>query len=701
MDNAEERSVRSLTISRMGLSGVAVMAIAASLLSAMPTPAAQAVSALQAAQRDPADDRFAAAAVLGWVPRDELAMSDKDFVIVLWEKADEFFHPEVKKAAKDAFADVNDDQACAEFIRTGIFAANKRDSDLKVLRAQRDAERLAAAQELGWVPADDDARWALLRSTNNNFIVDLYDKAEAGSEVRKAADVARKASEESQLAFIATGIHTAAETDRDNVIAAGKEAELKAQQAKLLREIKASAIAAALGRVATEFELEHSQERDLIYKIKMESPGKKIQLAGAAAYDSEKPENWRTFLSTGVHVARAADIAERDRAEAAENERQVREIMNNAKFDGYQPKLVEAADLALQGNNIARVTFLKEGKDKAAKLDAAQPTAYMVIALKGSRSNRCIQVAVSVSSPTGGANADNAPTELWDCDENGRQRWELRPISGTTFALRSVNSKKCLAVPPGKNAEDVGLVQLTCAASTQQQWEFIDTGKDTMELRSVASNKVVSVPGSATSNSSSVGQANNSHALDQQWRVIDFSHQQQVGSPPTGKAIFVGAQSGRCIQVAGSAATPDEGSNANGAPIELWDCDARVLRQDWEFVPVAGNRFALKNAHVGKCLDVAGGSVASDTAVVQYTCGDQANQQWVLVRTANVSSLLRNAMTGTYLDVRGGATANGSPIRAWPANGGDDQRWIPLPVSPHTPPPDPCKWVIPHCNKAA
>src|SRR4051812_15976076 len=204
------------------------------------------------------DQRLAAAAVLGWIPRDEYTMSDKDFVIVLFEKADDYFHPAVKQAAHDAFADVADTGASAEFIRTGIFEADRRDADFKVVRAQRDTERLSAAQEVNWIPADDAERTVLLRSSTENFLGSLARKAEEGSEVRHGADAAAEATEAEQIVFIATGVHEAAAADRARKIEEGRQEEIAAQEAKYLRNIKGAAIAAALGRVATEFELTQS-----------------------------------------------------------------------------------------------------------------------------------------------------------------------------------------------------------------------------------------------------------------------------------------------------------------------------------------------------------------------------------------------------------------------------------------------------------
>jgi len=678
--------------------GATAWVIAVAIIAAMPAPGARAADGGSDDTRSAAaavlgenpddgtgttpDERYLAAAVLGWTPRDEIAMSDKDFVIVLFEKADDYFHPEVKKAAHDAFADVNDSDACAAFIRSGIFEADKRDADLKVVRAKRDTERLSAAQEVNWIPANDDERRVLLRSTNENFLGSLARKAEEGSAVRHGADTAAEGTAAQQLAFIATGVHEAADADRARKIEEGRQQEIAAQEAKLLRDIKGAAIAAALGRVATEFELTQSTERDLVYKIKTEAAGTQVKLAGGIAYNSDKPADWRAFLATGVHVAKAADIAEQDRLDKEKHERDVRQILNDATFDKYQPELVEAANKALLGDDSARLQFLAQGRDAAAKRDVVHPSAYLTIALQGANSKRCLQVAGAVDKPNAGGNADNAPLELWDCNENGRQRWQLKPVNATTFTLFSANSEKCLEVPAAKINDDVRLVQNPCVAGqTRQQWTFVDSGATTMSVRNLGSNKVMTVPGGATASGSAVAQsAVRAGSLDQQWRLIDFSHAQAASPAPTGDLLFKGPPSGRCIQVAG-VATPGKGAYLAQATTELWDCNKNA-KEVWTAVPIAGNRFALKNKLSGFCLDLLSGAIANGTAVIQYTCHLQGNEQWVLMSRDSKTGayLLRNALTGTYVSVKSG-TANGSVLHAWTDAKSVNQRWIPQPIS--------------------
>jgi galactose oxidase len=154
--------------------------------------------------------------------------------------------------------------------------------------------------------------------------------------------------------------------------------------------------------------------------------------------------------------------------------------------------------------------------------------------------------------------------------------------------------------------------------------------------------------------------------------LIDFTHQQLAAAPPTGAVTLKGLESSRCIQLSSGTALD--------SPLQIWDCD-RSAKQTWQVVPIADNRFALKNQQSNQCLDLLYGSVADDTPAIQYTCHYNNNQQWVLMSVdANGSYMLRNAMTGTFLNVKGG-TPNGAVVVGWQYANQGNQRWLLQPAS--------------------
>ncbi len=113
---------------------------------------------------------------------------------------------------------------------------------------------------------------------------------------------------------------------------------------------------------------------------------------------------------------------------------------------------------------------------------------------------------------------------------------------------------------------------------------------------------------------------------------------------------------GKCIDVA-------SGSTANGAKVDLWDCDG-TAKQSWT-VASDGTLRAL-----GKCMDITGRATANGTLVELWTCHGGANQQW-----QPYNGGLRNPDSGRCLDVPSRNSANGTQLVIWDCNGGSNQQW--------------------------
>lgn len=134
-------------------------------------------------------------------------------------------------------------------------------------------------------------------------------------------------------------------------------------------------------------------------------------------------------------------------------------------------------------------------------------------------------------------------------------------------------------------------------------------------------------------------------------------------------------------------------------PAQLWALrisDGRpVGNQRWDVIPVKGvdSVYELKNrwpdSSTGKCLDKRDEGAdpnANGTVVQQYTCVHTATQRWQFIRIGSSNwGLLRNLASGRCLDVTGGSAAsnysNGRPLQVWDCNYSSDpaqswnQRW--------------------------
>jgi beta-glucanase (GH16 family) len=113
---------------------------------------------------------------------------------------------------------------------------------------------------------------------------------------------------------------------------------------------------------------------------------------------------------------------------------------------------------------------------------------------------------------------------------------------------------------------------------------------------------------------------------------------------------------GKCVDVAGA-------SNANGTPVNLYDCNGTGA-QNWTR---AGNALQA----LGKCMDVTGGSTASGAQVQLYDCNGSGAQQWAVSSANDIVNIAANKC----LDVTGNNSANGTRLQIWDCTGGANQKW--------------------------
>jgi len=124
---------------------------------------------------------------------------------------------------------------------------------------------------------------------------------------------------------------------------------------------------------------------------------------------------------------------------------------------------------------------------------------------------------------------------------------------------------------------------------------------------------------------------------------------------------IVGVASGKCVQIAGL-------SLANSARAELTTC-ASSTSQQFRFPLVSGSYFNVVNVASGKCLDVQSKSTANGAAVIQYACNGGTNQQWSVTTNSNGSVRLTARNSGKVMEANQGGTANGTYIVQWASSG--------------------------------
>lgn len=114
---------------------------------------------------------------------------------------------------------------------------------------------------------------------------------------------------------------------------------------------------------------------------------------------------------------------------------------------------------------------------------------------------------------------------------------------------------------------------------------------------------------------------------------------------------------GKCLDVAGA-------SSANGAAVQLYDCNGTAAQQ-WT-VGSDGTIRAL-----GKCLDVTGNSTANGAKLQLWDCTGGSNQKWSVSAAGDIV----NQQADKCADATGNTSTNGTPIQIWSCTGAANQKW--------------------------
>ncbi|MFI1990115.1 arabinofuranosidase catalytic domain-containing protein [Actinoplanes sp. NPDC020271] len=138
--------------------------------------------------------------------------------------------------------------------------------------------------------------------------------------------------------------------------------------------------------------------------------------------------------------------------------------------------------------------------------------------------------------------------------------------------------------------------------------------------------------------------------------AVGYSGQTNV---PNGPAGTITGPGGKCVDVAA------DDTGANGAAVQLWDCQSYAEDQRWTHF--ADN--TVRTLH--RCLDVVGNGTAGGAQLELWDCTGAGGQKWV----QQADGSLRNPQSGRCLDAPNGATANGTRLQLWDCNGAAAQKF--------------------------
>ncbi|MFJ4621545.1 pectinesterase family protein [Streptomyces sp. NPDC088812] len=126
-------------------------------------------------------------------------------------------------------------------------------------------------------------------------------------------------------------------------------------------------------------------------------------------------------------------------------------------------------------------------------------------------------------------------------------------------------------------------------------------------------------------------------------------------------------KSGKCLDVV-------DGSTANKALLQQWNCHAEQTNQQWR-VNSRNGAFELQSVGSGKCVDVPDSSTVSGVQVQQYTCVGSANQLWKFTASGSGTYQVVNVGNGLCLSDLNAATTNGNPIIQETCTANTNKQW--------------------------
>ncbi|WP_258948759.1 RICIN domain-containing protein [Lentzea californiensis] len=634
-------------------------------------PASVSTVSFRATQVSDFDQRVAAASTIGEsVGSREARLADLNFVIWIYNKAP--FNSNIKKEALKALSNEVDENACYDFIVTGIHRAFREDVRAIPVTDERHRLRVRAAERIGWTVVEP----YYLDANLSEFVTQLFIKTN-GTEwpeikAQASAVLSSTSTDEQRQAFVATGIETAYNADvqrrreaaeREKLEQLEKEKNLKARGNAWQIVVPGGTLTPVLANLTdSEFAWE-------IYNAPLAR--KFVKAAANAALGTHDAAQIKTYIFTGIHIAHQKDVAEQDAARAAETEKKIKEIIDAARVDGYMPSLLAAATAALAGDLNARNAFIDLGQYDAAKKDVIKPSHHQVVQLKGQLSGRCVQIA----GADGQAVEYGQYNELWDCYRTAaKELWILKAWSNGEFFLENLNSQQCL------DGHSDLVRQYPCDVNNgYHRWTFVQNTDGSYQIKNVGSGKYATAKDGGKENATHVATYGNTNDGNQRWRLINPVHRSDVSTVSVGRYQLKGVQSGRCMQTAGLWDQPNQGALANFAGQELWDCVGGG-KMAWDLVGLGGKRYALKNVMSGKCLDVKGTGHINGTPLVQYDCHHGGSQQFVFIAQPDGSYVLENVFNGKAADAMNNAVQNGAWIGVHEMHGQTNQRWTLVPA---------------------
>ncbi|HEX5684250.1 MAG TPA: RICIN domain-containing protein [Ideonella sp.] len=161
-----------------------------------------------------------------------------------------------------------------------------------------------------------------------------------------------------------------------------------------------------------------------------------------------------------------------------------------------------------------------------------------------------------------------------------------------------------------------------------------------------------------------------------QFVVGDMNTEGVVYMSTVGRGLVYGASttkrlqarhSGKCMDVPGYSTTP-------GTGLVQWACGDGA-NQQWAADDLGNGYLRLKVGHSGMCVDLASQSTSNGVAIVQAPCGAGTSQQWLKKKTDNGYFRLKSRYSGRCIEAKGANTDDGAKLVQYACDADTNQQW--------------------------
>jgi Ricin-type beta-trefoil lectin domain/Putative Ig domain len=246
-------------------------------------------------------------------------------------------------------------------------------------------------------------------------------------------------------------------------------------------------------------------------------------------------------------------------------------------------------------------------------------------------------VAGKCVDDTGSGTADNNPVQLYSCNGDAAQQWQVDGNEIRDFG-------KCLSNLNGGTANGTGVVLYSCQPSNEaiavSQYWYDDAAAELFNSRSA---RCLDDPNASRANGVKLQNWDCNGRVQQNWTL------------PTGPMTSA---------IPGMCAEDGDASAANGAKVQLWTCNGQKSQQ-WTAMLDGTIRVQ------GKCLDVVNRGTADGSKVQLWSCTGAANQLWFTLPDGQIV----NDGSGRCLDDPSASSKDGTQLQIWDCNGPIQQSW--------------------------